>query len=183
MQYDATIRPAPRPSARGVSLDAHRTRRAPAAGRTSAPRINTRDTFSCSQAGGVMVNWPKTQTRQDCRVCAGRIEERRRSEADGLADEGEVVIAAGGIGDCGATVGRDAELGRVGDSAAINAYVAPAGVANADGVAGIAAAVDIADGGNAAVGRCACNAAVTSRRDIGVLHDGVPLDPLPVHGR
>src|SRR5215207_4024629 len=108
-----------------------------------------------------MVSWPKkTQTRQYCRVCAGRIEERRRSEADGLADEGEVVIAAGGVRDRGAAVGRDAELGRVGDGAAVDAHVAPAGVANADGVAGIAAAVDIADSGNAAVGRCARNAAV-----------------------
>src|SRR5215213_9969309 len=146
-----------------------------ATGPTSAPRINTRDTFSCSQAGAVMVSWPKkTQTRQSCRVCAGRIEERRRSEADGLADEGEVVIAAGGVRDRGAAVGRDAQLGRVGDGTTVGANVAAPGVADADGVAGIAAAVDVPNRGHAAVGGRRSNAAVTRRSGIRELHDVMP---------
>src|SRR5215213_3580526 len=150
-----------------------------ATGPTSAPRINTRDTFSCSQAGAVMVSWPKkTQTRQDCRVCAGRIEERRRSEADGLADEGEVVIAAGGVRNRGAAVGRDSQQGLVGDGTTIDTDRAARGVANADGVAGVAAAIDVADADRAAAGRRACNATIPCRRNICPLHDNLP-SPFP----
>jgi hypothetical protein len=38
-----------------------------------------------------------------------------------LADEGEVVVAAGCIGDGGAPVGRDTQIGQVGDVAAVDA--------------------------------------------------------------
>ncbi len=37
-----------------------------------------------------------------------------------LADEGEVVVTAGGVGDGGAPVGRDAQVGQVGDVAAVD---------------------------------------------------------------
>src|SRR5215217_231248 len=98
----------------------------------------------------------------------------RLANSNALADEGEVVVAAGGVRDRGAAVGGDAQLGRVADAAAIDSDVAAPGVANADGVAGIAAAVDVADCDRAAIGRSGCNAAVTSRGGIRELHDVMP---------
>src|SRR5215207_2274575 len=86
---------------------------------------------------------PKTQTRPRgpglCGSSSPAASGTRLEES--LADEGEVVIAAGSVRDRGAAVGRDAQQGLVGDGAAIDAHIAPTGVANADGVAGIAAAV------------------------------------------
>src|SRR4051812_32615925 len=108
-----------------------------------------------------------------CRVCAGRVEERRRSYADWLADEGEVVIATGGVGDGGAAVGGDAKQGLVGDGAAINPDRADR-VTNADGAASIAAAVDVGDRDCAAIGGTARNAAVPRRSGICELHDVMP---------
>ena len=96
------------------------------------------------------------------------------ANSNALADEGEVVIATRGVRDRGAAVGGDAQLGRVGDAAAIDANIAPPGVADAKGVAGIAAAVDVADGDRAAIGGSGSNAAVTSRSGIRELHDVMP---------
>src|SRR4051794_21231877 len=96
------------------------------------------------------------------------------ANSNALADEGEVVIAAGGVRDGGAAVGGDAQLGAVGDGAAINANIAAPSVANADSVAGIAAAVDVADRNRAAIGGSGSNAAVTSRSGFRELHDVMP---------
>ena len=79
-----------------------------------------------------------------CGSSSGASGRLRETQLKALADEGEVVIAAGGVGDGGAAVGRDAQVGQVGDAAAVDRPTAP-GVADADGVAGIAAAVDVAD--------------------------------------
>ncbi len=68
-----------------------------------------------------------------------------------LADEGEVVVAAGGVGDRGAAVGRDTQVGQVGDVSAVDPNRAN-GVADADGITGVAAAVDVGDRDRAAVG-------------------------------
>jgi hypothetical protein len=38
-----------------------------------------------------------------------------------LADEGEVVIATGGVGDGGASAGRNAQIGQIADVAAVHA--------------------------------------------------------------
>ena len=91
-----------------------------------------------------------------------------------LANEGEVVVAAGSVRDRGAAIGGDAELGRVADAAAVHCDRAAPGVANADSVAGIAAAVDVADPNRAAIGGSSRDAAVTSRSGIRELHDVMP---------
>jgi hypothetical protein len=56
-----------------------------------------------------------------------------------LADESEVVAAAGGVRDRGAAAGGHADAGGVGDGATVNRNRAAPGVANADGVASVAA--------------------------------------------
>jgi hypothetical protein len=65
-----------------------------------------------------------------CRVsfpapCAERLGGLRDSAAQqkvtGLADEGQVVVAAGGIRDGGATIGRDPQVGQVCDVSAVDA--------------------------------------------------------------
>src|SRR5690349_14982519 len=94
----------------------------------------------------------------------------RTREQPALANEGEVVAAARSIGDSGAAIGGDVESGGVADAAAVNRDRAAPGVANADGVAGVAAAVHIADGNCAAVRGSSRNAAVTGRSGICVLH-------------
>src|SRR5262245_19558828 len=90
-----------------------------------------------------------------------------------LADEGQVVVATGGVRDRGAAVGRDAQRGAVGVGAAIDGHRA-VGVAHADGAAGVAAAVDVTNGHRAAIGGCGRNAAVTGGSGIRVLHDRSP---------
>src|SRR5918993_4463589 len=77
-----------------------------------------------------------------------------------LADEGEVVVAAGGVGDGGAAVDFDGESGRIQAIAAIDVRIGTIGVADADGVADVAAAVDVSGGNGAAVGRGGRDAAV-----------------------
>src|SRR5918998_4704831 len=94
------------------------------------------------------------------------------ANSNALADEGEVVIAARGVRDRGAAVGGDAQLSAVGDGAAVDRNRAAPGVANADGVAGIAAAVDVPDCDRAAIGGSGSDATVTSRSDI--LHFPMP---------
>src|SRR5829696_7579942 len=69
-----------------------------------------------------------------------------------LADEGEVVVTARGVRDRGAAVSRDTEVGQVPDSSTVDRDRAD-GVANADGITGIAAAVDVGNRDGAAVGR------------------------------
>ena len=71
-------------------------------------------------------------------------------QARTLTDKGEVVVAAGGIGNGRAAIGRDAEVRQVGDRPTVDANRAP-GIADADGVAGVATAVDVSDGDRAAV--------------------------------
>src|SRR5215216_6277178 len=56
-----------------------------------------------------------------------------------LADEGEVVVAAGGVGDGGAAVDRDANVGQVADIATVDPDRAARGVADTDGITGVAA--------------------------------------------
>src|SRR5829696_7327493 len=75
------------------------------------------------------------------------------AERDALADEGEVVVAAGSVGDGGTTVGRDVEGRRVEATATVCSDRASPGVADANGVTGVAAAVDVANRDRAAVGR------------------------------
>src|SRR5215207_5843942 len=89
-----------------------------------------------------------------------------RANPVSLADEGEVVVAAGSVRDGGAAVGGDAQRGAVSHGAAIDLDRAAPGVADADGAASVAAAVDVADCDRAAIGRSGSNAAVTSRSDI-----------------
>ena len=55
---------------------------------------------------------------------------------------------------------------RFADGAAIDGDRAAPGVADADGVAGVAAAVDVADGDRAAVGRGRCDATVAGGGDV-----------------
>src|SRR5215216_5262294 len=98
----------------------------------------------------------------------------RLANSNALADEGEVVVTTGGVRDRGAAVCGDAQLGRVGDSAAVYAQRAAPSVAHADRVAGIAAAVYVADGDRAAIGGSGGNATVTSRGGICELHDVMP---------
>ena len=50
-----------------------------------------------------------------------------------LTDEGEVVIAARGIGDGGAAVRRHANVGQVGDGSAVCRHWTAPGIADADG--------------------------------------------------
>ena len=90
-----------------------------------------------------------------------------------LANEGEVVVAARGIRDRGAAVGGDAERSRVGDGAAVHPNVAAPRVTNADGIAGVATAIDVADSDSAAVGGSRRDSAVTSRSGKS-LHDVPP---------
>src|SRR5829696_2625213 len=101
----------------------------------------------------------------------------------GLADESEVVIAAGGIGDGGAAVGGDAQVGQIGDATAVNSDRTAPGVPDADGISRIAAAVDVAERSRATIGRRRGNAAVARRRGIRELHDSLPsLIPAPSGG-
>ena len=102
---------------------------------------------------------------------------------DALANEGEVVAATGSIGDRRAAIGGNAERGGVADAAAVNRNRAAPGVANADGVAGIAAAVYITDGNSAAIGGSGCDAAITSRSGVGKLHDlpSLCVQPWPLN--
>ena len=55
-----------------------------------------------------------------CRVCAGRVQEPRAGPEKTLTDEGEVVVAAGGVGDGRAAVGGDTQGGHVGNIAAVD---------------------------------------------------------------
>src|SRR5437763_6228817 len=77
-----------------------------------------------------------------------------------LTNEGEVVVAAGGVGNRRPAIGRDVEGGGVGDRAAIHPDFAAEGVADPDGVAGITPAVDIAGADGAAIGGRAGHAAI-----------------------
>src|SRR5215213_4073091 len=124
-------------------------------------------------AGTVATCAAKNTDPASCRVRAGRVEERRRSYVDWLTDEGEVVITTRGVRDGGAAVGGDAQQGLVGDGAAINTDRADR-VANADGAAGIATAVDIAQRNRAAIGGSGTNAAVPRRSGLCELHDSLP---------
>src|SRR5829696_1875505 len=74
-------------------------------------------------------------------------------QARTLADEGEVVVAAGGVRDRGATVGRDVEGGRVQATATVCSDRASPGVADADGVTDVAPTVDVANGDRTAARR------------------------------
>src|SRR5215207_7912128 len=102
------------------------------------------------------------------RVHAGRVEEPKAGSELTLTDEGEVVITAGGVRDRGAAVGRDTQVGQIGDAAAVDTD-RPNGVADADGVPRIAAAVDVADADSPAIGGRGRHAAVPCE-----LHDGLP---------
>src|SRR5215212_4882201 len=121
---------------------------------------------------------PKTQTPHD----AGSVWvalRSARSEADWLADKGEVVIPAGGVRNRRAAVGRDAQLRRVGHVSAVCRHRSPTRIADADGVAGIAAAVDVADLDGAATAGSRRHAAVARRRGICELHGAMPSLRLP----
>src|SRR3954465_7325818 len=73
---------------------------------------------------------------------------------DVLTDEGEVVVAAGGVSDGRATVNGDAEVGGVEAIAAVDDGIG-IGVADADGITDVAATVDVA-GGDGAAARGGC---------------------------
>src|SRR5829696_4367249 len=88
-------------------------------------------------------------------------------QARTLADEGEVVVAAGGVRDRGATVGRDVERRRVEATATVCSDRASPGVADADGVTGVAAAVDVANGDRTAARRGRRHAAIAGGGDVG----------------
>src|SRR5215203_5500654 len=83
-----------------------------------------------------------------------------------LADEGEVVVPTGGVGDSSAAVGRDVQLSRVGDGTTVDSNRAAPGVTDTDGITSIATAVDVADGDHAAVGRRRRNSAIARRGDV-----------------
>src|SRR5215213_5554873 len=83
-----------------------------------------------------------------------------------LADEGEVVVAAGGVRDGSAAVSRDIQVGHVPNGAAVDRDPAAPGVANADGITGIATAVDVADGDRATIGRRGGNPTVAGGGDV-----------------
>src|SRR5215213_1287196 len=94
---------------------------------------------------------------------------RESDEGVVLTDEGEVVVAARGVRDRGATVDRDPEGGGVQAVAAVDLGIhrhIAGGVADADSITDVATAVDIADGDSAAVGRGRGNAAVARRGGI-----------------
>src|SRR3954453_12052447 len=99
-------------------------------------------------------------------------------EGVGLADEGEVVVAAGGVRDPRATVDRDTERGRVQAVAAVDLWIhgnEGGRVADANGVADVAATVDVASGHGAAVRRGGRHATVPSGGDElggGLRHSG-----------
>src|SRR5215213_1003376 len=117
------------------------------------------------------------------RVHVGRVEEPKAGSEMTLTDEGEVVITAGGVGDGGAAVGRDTQVGQIGDAAAVDSDRTTPGVADADGVPGIAAAVDVAERRRTAISRRRGNATVACGRGICELHDGLPsLVPTPSGG-
>src|SRR5215213_8396132 len=103
------------------------------------------------------------------RVHAGRVEEPKAGSEMTLTDEGEVVITTGGVGDSGAAVGRDTQVGQIGDAAAVDTDRTAPGVADADGVPRIAAAVDVADADSPAIGGRGRHPAVPCE-----LHVGLP---------
>ena len=115
------------------------------------------------------------------RIHAGRVQEPRVGPEKTLADEGQVVVAAGGVGDGRAAIGGDTQGGQVPDIATVDEDRAAPGVADANSVTGIAAAVNVADLNRTATGRRRRNAAVPRRGGICELHDGLPsLMPTPL---
>ena len=99
-------------------------------------------------------------------VLSGSGAQGMTAQQTALADEGEVVVAAGGVGYSGATIGRDTQVGQVRDGSAVDRDRAARGVADADGVASIAAAIDVGDRDGAAVGRRCRNPAVAGGDDV-----------------
>src|SRR5918993_2539981 len=83
-----------------------------------------------------------------------------------LADESEVVVAARGVGDRRPAAGRDTQVGQVPDIPTIDTN-RPNGVSDADGIAGVAAAVDVGDRDRTAAGRRRGDPAVTGGGDVG----------------
>jgi hypothetical protein len=96
-----------------------------------------------------------------------------------LLDEGSVIVPPARIGDRRTAIGRHADVGQVADGPAIDANRAN-GVADADGAASIAAAVDVANGDRAAVGGRVRDATVAGARD--AVSDLIPkvLGPCPL---
>ena len=83
-----------------------------------------------------------------------------------LANESQVVVAAGGIRDGRAAVDFDGQSGLVQDVTAIDVRIIAVGIADRDRAADVAAAVDITSGYRAAVARSRGHAAVTGARDV-----------------
>ena len=92
-------------------------------------------------------------------------------------DNGQVVVAAGCIGNGRTAIGRHANVGHVGDVSTVDHDRATRSVADADGAASIAAAVDVTDGDRAAVGGSVRDAAVAGARD--AVSDCIPQGPGP----
>src|SRR5215207_7388829 len=82
-----------------------------------------------------------------------------------LADEGEVVVATGGVGDGSAAIGRDIQVGRVADGSTVDRD-RTRGIADTDGITSVAAAVDVGDRDRAAVGRRRSHPAVAGGGDV-----------------
>jgi hypothetical protein len=90
-----------------------------------------------------------------------------------LADEGEVVTAARGIGNRGASVDRHVERGGVEDVAAVNGRIRAEGIADSNRVADVATGVDVADGDGTAVRGGGCHTAVAGGGDVFVAENAV----------
>src|SRR4026209_1881000 len=84
-----------------------------------------------------------------------------------LADEGEIVVAARGVGDGRTPIDRDPDRGRVQAVATIDRRIGTDRVADADRVTGVATAVNVADRNGPAVGGRRCDAAISGRGDVG----------------
>jgi hypothetical protein len=83
-----------------------------------------------------------------------------------LADEGEVVVAAGSVRDRRAAVNRDIERCRVQDGAAGDVGVGTERVADPDCTADVPAAVDVTDRDGTAIGGSGGNPAIACRGDV-----------------
>src|SRR5688572_11189578 len=91
-----------------------------------------------------------------------------RSKND-LANESQVVVAAGGIRDGRAAVNFDRQSGLVEDVPAIDIRIIAVGISDGNRAADVAAAVDVTSGYRAAVARSRGHAAVSGTRDVSAL--------------
>ena len=87
----------------------------------------------------------------------------------GLADEGEVVVATGSVGDRRPAVDRDVEPCSVQDGAAGDVGIWAERVANSNCTTGVSAAVDVSDGDRAAVSGSRGDTAIPRRGDVNEL--------------